>query len=115
MKSVQTVKMGEEWIYVEVEEIENIEALESTGRGRLPKDAEPVSRTTEKLKDAAATIEGLIKSAAIAVDKSMRACEPDEWSLEISIGFRGNAGVTMPVLVGGETSGSLKVTARWKK
>ncbi|MFA6009313.1 MAG: CU044_2847 family protein [Desulfobacteraceae bacterium] len=115
MKSVQLVQLGDGWIYVEVEEAEHITALGSTTREKLPKDVEPVGRVTEKLKDAAATMDVVIKSVATAVHKGMKACEPDEWALEINIGFKGNAGFTIPVLVGGEGNASLKVTAKWKK
>jgi len=38
---------------------------------------------------------------------------PEEWTMEVSIGFKGESEPT-PVIVTGSATGSVKVTARWK-
>jgi hypothetical protein len=38
---------------------------------------------------------------------------PDEWKLEISLGFKTNSNI--PFLAAGEGNGSVKVSATWKR
>jgi hypothetical protein len=40
--------------------------------------------------------------------------QPKEWTMELGIGFKGEA-QPVPVVVAGSGTGSIKVTARWKK
>ena len=78
----------------------------------LPRGAEPVSYR-DNFMDAAGAIENNIKAVARMVHQSLIDHQPDEWSVELSIGFKGSAGI--PVLVSGEASGAIKVSAKWKR
>ena len=40
--------------------------------------------------------------------------QPEEWTVELNIGFKGTASL-VPVLVSGEAHAIIKVTAKWKR
>ncbi len=51
---------------------------------------------------------------AQTVQEGLREYQPDEWTLEINMGFKGKAS-PIPVILSGEAQGGIKVTAKWKK
>ncbi|MCI0653192.1 MAG: hypothetical protein L0Y39_01755 [Methylococcaceae bacterium] len=55
-----------------------------------------------------------IKALAETVHASFQANQPEEWSLESNIGFKGKTS-PIPVILSGEASGAIKVTATWRK
>lgn len=68
----------------------------------------------EDVIDAFEVLRDSIASLADNVHESLKAHQPDEWSLELNIGFKGKVS-PIPVILSGETSGGIKVTAKWKK
>jgi hypothetical protein len=44
----------------------------------------------------------------------VKAANPDEWSVEMNIGFKGKA-TPIPYIASGELDGGIKITATWKK
>ncbi|WP_058554193.1 CU044_2847 family protein [Thiohalocapsa sp. ML1] len=55
-----------------------------------------------------------IAGMARGVQASFGDAPPTEWTMELGIGFKGE-GTPVPVIVAGSSSGSVKVTARWKR
>jgi Trypsin-co-occurring domain 1 len=51
---------------------------------------------------------------AETVHESLKAHQPEEWSLELNIGFKGTTS-PIPVILSGEASGGIKVTVKWKR
>jgi Holliday junction resolvasome RuvABC endonuclease subunit len=64
--------------------------------------------------DTLETLQDNIQTLAETVHQSLQAHQPDEWSLELNIGFKGKTS-PIPVILSGEASGAIKVTAKWKK
>lgn len=62
------------------------------------------------IKDRLSPLLEIITAPVAAAFKTAGAAE---WSLEISIGFKGGTGV--PFLASGEANAALKVTAKWSK
>lgn len=79
----------------------------------LPAGAEPTG-IADKLDDAMALMRNSIGAMARTVHASLAEHAPHEWAMEISIGFKGEA-QPIPVIVTGSATGSVKVTAKWKR
>ena len=47
------------------------------------------------------------------VQRALASTGAEEWTLEVSMGFKGGAGV--PFIANGEANGAVKVTAKWRK
>jgi hypothetical protein len=61
-----------------------------------------------------ASIAGLARSVRDSLGaESLGDHAPQEWTIELSIGFKGEH-QPVPVVVTGSATGSVKVTARWK-
>lgn len=102
-------------IYVEVD----AEQLPSivVNSADLPADLPPGAEPTGILDNAIIGVKLLketISGTAQSVFDSLKALNPDEWSVEINLAFKGQGSTVIPVL-SGEGEGSLKVTATWKK
>ena len=105
-------------ILVEVEETQQdlgalvTKSASSSDEYYLPRGAEQTSLIddvvigSKMLKD---TIAGAAKSAR----DSLGEMQPDEWSVELNIGFESDGKTLLSYIAKG--SGSLKVTAKWKK
>ena len=98
--------------YVEME-ISDISGTAVTPVNDLPEGAEPTS-TVEQLKDTMELVKNTLKSIANIVHEGMQLTKPDQWALEINIGFKGKAN-PIPVILSGESSAAIKVTAKWSK
>lgn len=106
-------------IYVEVEETQqDLRALVSESGSSasndyyLPRGAEQTSLIDDVVigsKLLKETIAGAAKSAR----DSLGEMQPDEWSVELNIGFESDGKTLLSYIAKG--SGSLKVTAKWKK
>jgi len=116
MKKVSAIATGDgRRIYVEVDEADIADAL-AAGSGPpadLPEGAEPTG-ARERVIDAIAALRENIRTMAETVHESLAEHPPAEWSLELSIGFKGKAS-PVPVILSGETQGSIKVIAKWKR
>ncbi|WP_020560222.1 CU044_2847 family protein [Thiofilum flexile] len=103
-------------IYVEADEEKLSQALTPPRSSRpsdLPPGAEPTS-VRSSMVDAAKLLKDTISGTAQSVYDSLKDLEPDEWSVELNLGFKGEVQI-IPVLVKGESEGSITVTATWKK
>jgi hypothetical protein len=114
---VQTIRIGNQSVLVEVMPIEPDDQLPgiatayvATRRGGV--DMEHTSVASE-IVDAAKRIEATVAAVVAPVASAMRSISADEWSVELSFGFKGGAGI--PFLVNGEANGTVKVNAKWKR
>lgn len=116
MSEVQRITLANgRAIYVEMEvaEIPNSPNRATTRPADLPDGAQPAG-FVEDVADAIQALKDNISSLAETVYESLQHSQPDEWSLELNIGFKGKTS-PIPVILSGEASGAIKVTAKWKK
>ena len=70
-------------------------------------------RSGDKLLESGSQLRMALSAVAQPVADAMRELAPAEWTLEVQLGFKGEAGV--PCIVKGEANGSLKVTVKWTR
>lgn len=63
--------------------------------------------------DAGKELSLMIESVTRTVSGALDAVAPDEWSIELNVGFKGEAGI--PFITKGETNASVKVLVKWKR
>lgn len=121
MSEIKAIKISDDqYIYVEmdsdVDELNLPRSKSPTGETWQPTGPEHASPTgpVEDAIDALKCLEQNIKTLAETVRASFQAHQPEEWSLELNIGFKGKTS-PIPVILSGEASGGIKVTAKWKK
>jgi hypothetical protein len=79
----------------------------------LPASTEPTG-IGAKPDDAMAMLRNSIGAMARNVHASLADQSPHEWAMEVSIGFKGETR-PIPVIVTGSATGSVRVTAKWKR
>jgi hypothetical protein len=79
----------------------------------LPEGAEPTG-TRDYISDALKMLRTNIIAVASEINEAIADTSPEEWAVEINIGFKGKT-TPIPVIVSGAAEASLKVTAKWKK
>ena len=84
------------------------ETLATRGGGRFE-----YTDATDKISDMKDRLDHLVKALTAPVQNAFKGAGADEWSLEISIGFKGETG--LPFIASGEANAALKVSAKWKK
>lgn len=67
----------------------------------------------DRVRDIGADLRGIIASVTKPVREALEQAQPEEWSVELNLGFKGEAGI--PCLTKGEANGSVKITAKWKR
>lgn len=107
-RKIEALKFGDQTIYVEVAEVEQ----EPSQRGGDSGDYEYTSATSELI-DAGERIRSTISALAATVQQALVGAKPAEWGVEITIGFKGKAGI--PFIAEGEANGAVKVSAKWKR
>jgi len=121
MSEVKAIQIAEnQYIYVEVDGIVDVSSLpkststaDGTWMSKGPQNASDCGPVDDAI-DALKALQQNIKTLAQTVHKSFEANQPEEWSLEINIGFKGKIS-PIPVILSGEASSAIKVTAKWKK
>jgi len=103
-----------EKIFVAVEVIEDINtSLNLKEINDLPPGAEPTGVIDNGLMTAH-LLKAYIKSIAKSTKEALQEASPDEFSVELSIGFVGKTN-PIPVIAGADVQGGIKITAIWKK
>jgi hypothetical protein len=116
MSEIKSIKLANgRTIFVEMEkaDVPKITKSHDADRYGLPEDAEAVG-FKEDVADAIEALQDNIRELAESVHASLQSRQPDEWTLEMNIGFKGTTR-PIPVILSGEASGGIKVTAKWKK
>ncbi len=101
-RSIQPFEFQGKTIYIEVTDMEPVGRELTSGRDTGP----------GKLALAGEAVRDTIAALAATVQQGMAALAPDEWKLEVTLGFKGKSGI--PFIAQGEGSGSVKVSATWK-
>jgi hypothetical protein len=111
-KVVVVPGIGGRSLYIEVDEAE-VSVARTGGPRDLPEGAEAVGMR-DRVVDTLQALQDNITTLAVAVHDSLKDNPPEEWALELNIGFKGNL-TPIPVILNGEAQGGIKVTAKWKK
>lgn len=101
-RRIEPLEFNGETIYIEV-----VEAGLDASNGYEDTSA------ADKLAKAGEQVRITISALATTVHAALDAVKPDEWAIEINLGFKGKAGI--PFLSEGEANGAIKVTAKWKR
>ena len=101
-------------IYIEITEaqLDRQPAPQTASGQKLPDDME-YTALTDKVIVAADAVRDTIAALAETVHQGLVALEPDEWKLELNLGFKGKTG--LPFVAEGEANGAVKVCATWKR
>jgi hypothetical protein len=97
-------------IYIEVTDAQ-LGLSVASGQG-LPDDME-YTGLKDKAITAADAVRDTIAALAKTVHQGLGGLAPDEWKLEVNLGFKGKTG--LPFVAEGETNGAVKVSATWKR
>ena len=111
---IQKIQLDDgDFIFVEVD-ISDDRKFES--QSYLPDDLPPGAEPTGVMESVHSVLllKGNIRGMAAIVHSSLKDLEPDEWSIEMNIGFKGSA-APIPFIATGEVEGGIKVSATWKK
>lgn len=100
-------------VYVEMESVEEMPESRHVIRGNLPPGAEEVT-AAGRIVDAMQVLQNSLQTVFNAVHDSVKNNAPDEWGVEVNIGFKGKLN-PIPVIVGSESSIAIKVHAKWTK
>ena len=101
-------------IYIEVTEtqLDRVLALPGVSGQELPEDME-YTAVQDKVIAAADAVRDTIAALAETVHQGLAALKPDEWKLEVNLGFKGKTG--LPFVAEDEANGAVKVSATWKR
>lgn len=100
-------------IYIEVTEVKLYQTATlpvASGQGLPPYVG--FTSTQDNVVAAGETVRDIIAALAETVQQGLTHVKPDEWQLEVNIGFKGQTRI--PFLAEGEANGAVKVTATWK-
>ncbi len=121
MPKINAIQIADnQYIYVEVDEnVDDTSLPKSTSPASTdwqptgPENASSCGPVDDAI-DALQTLQNNIGTLANTVYDSFKSHQPDEWTLELNVGFKGKTS-PIPVILSGEASGAIKVTAKWKK
>ncbi|MDZ7858363.1 CU044_2847 family protein [Sphaerotilus sp.] len=116
MSTTKLITIDGVQVYVEVEALDLPVPADATAPGTRGigqrRNVEPTG-VAEKLGDVGDQLRAAIKSITGPMHSALKELPPDEWTIELNIGFKGQAGI--PCITKGEANASVKVTAKWKK
>ena len=108
-RKIEALEFGGEIIYIEVSDVKE----GTPSKSAKPGDGYEYTSAGNELEAAGARVDSTIRALARTVRKALEDAQPDEWTLEVNIGFKGKAGI--PFITEGEANGAVKVSAKWKK
>jgi hypothetical protein len=106
-RTIQPLQFGDEIIYIEVSDIEQ------QGETQQIQNRWQQVNALDKVRDAGTQVHATVKALCATMQSALKDAQPDEWTLELNLGFKGQAGI--PFISQGEANGAVKVTAKWKK
>lgn len=112
---IAPVEINGKTVWIEVEDVDIVgEAIQSANApGDLRAGARPVGVISDSIKGKLEEIGEMMEAVVSTVGKGIDKVSPEEWSIEVSIGFAGEKQI--PYLAKGSASGGVKVSAKWKK
>jgi len=116
--SVQAIRIGDQTVLLEIVPVEAEDQLPAAPttvdpanrRGNVPMENVSVASS---LVDVAQRITATVGGVVRPVAEAMKAIDAEEWTVEMSFGFKGGAAI--PFVVNGEANGAVKVSAKWKR
>lgn len=115
-RKIAPVEINGKTIWMEVSEIEMVNAEPASSSEQHPKDlrrgATPVG-PKEVIQEAVADAGEMMEAVVGMARKAMEKVSPDEVSVELTLGVEGKKGI--PFVAEGSASGGVKVTAKWVK
>jgi hypothetical protein len=102
-------------LLVEVDDAPDEERPAATPTREKPiQGREPTAAgSREKLQDCGETLRNVLRAVVTPIQDVLEKLPPDEWTLQLSLGFKGEAGV--PYLTRGEANGSIRLSIKWKE
>ncbi|MCP4697936.1 MAG: hypothetical protein GY862_13950 [Gammaproteobacteria bacterium] len=115
MNEIKEIELSDgSTIFVEMEEAELPELAGRESDYDLPEGAELTSAASDRIIDAMETLKSTLSGVFNTIHEGIKDKAPDEWGVEINIGFKGKVN-PIPVIVGGESNVAVKVHAKWVK
>ena len=105
-RTIQPLKFGEQTIYIEVSDVNEL------GKAETEEDHFEQVNALDDVKEAGSRVLGTIQALSKTVQTALADANPNEWSLEINLGFKGTTGI--PFIAAGEANGTVKIIAKWK-
>lgn len=116
-RKISPVEINGKTIWIEVEDIDITQPISPPRDNRpndlLDDDAAPVGPMSDYFKDKVSSVADTLEAVVGAIDKGISKISPDEWSIEVNIGFEGEHNI--PFLAKSSVNGGVKVNAKWKK
>ena len=106
-RTIQPLQFGDEIIYIEVSDVEQ------QGESQQIQSRWQQVNALDQVREAGTQVHATVKALCATVQSALKDTQPDEWTLELNLGFKGQAGI--PFVTQGEANGAVKVTAIWKK
>lgn len=106
-RSIQPLKFGDDTIYIEVSDVDEI------GKAKEPADRFENVSALDRVRESGKEVRATVKALCTTMQSALQETQPDEWTLELNLGFKGQAGI--PFVTQGEANGAVKITATWKK
>ena len=79
----------------------------------MRRSATPVGPVGDAIKGKMTDVMETLEAIVSTVDSGIKKVSPDEWSVELSIGFAGEGNI--PYIAKGSVNSGVKVSAKWKK
>ncbi|QTR49522.1 CU044_2847 family protein [Candidatus Thiothrix anitrata] len=116
-RKISPVEINGKTIWIEVEDIDITQPIVTPRDNRpsdlLDDDAAPVGPISDYFKDKVSSVADTLEAVVGSIDKGISKISPDEWSIEVNIGFAGEHNI--PFLAKSSVNGGVKVNAKWKK
>lgn len=90
-----------------------VEVADLKAEGQIPGPSADGFENTSLADDMKDRLDPILRALAAPVQAVMQAAGAAEWSIEINVGFEGEAGI--PFLANGKANAAAKVSATWKK
>ena len=123
MNTIKQVQLATGTLYVEIDDVEIDESSVPSGIPDMPQDSNEFEDTPsgaqrigfqDNMRTAVDTLRATIDTLASDVAHALERAQPNEWTVEFNIGFKGKT-QPIPVVLSGEANAVLKVKASWQR
>lgn len=114
-RKIAPVEINGKTVWIEMDDIQQVSPT-SPDLGSHPTDlrgsATPVGPAQDYIKDKITNVTETLEAIVSTVDKGFEKIGPDEWAVELTIGFAGEKNI--PFVAKGSAKGGVKISAKWK-
>jgi len=96
--------------HVEVDELD-VQFSRPAASGELAGRGLTATGVADRVADSGSELRQMLSAVTSSVQQALEKSKPNEWTVELLVGFKGEAGV--PCLTKGEANASIKLTAKW--